>query len=183
MGKRHFIPRLQRRSLGVLLRIIPVLLAISASSAQVCRVSVSGLNRNRRVMGPVHTECPLSFHTPPFGNWGVTSNFGPKHDDHQFDGWCHNARICDNNGNCHTDCVDGWWEWNSCTDIALYRAPNCTLYNSASCTEQVTTTGVNVHGTRIVDLNVRCPADTSGDGVADEGGCADLRTFSNGTNF
>jgi len=134
-------------------------------------------------MGPVHTECPLSFHTPPFGNWGVTSNFGPKHDDHQFDGWCHNARICDNNGNCHTDCVDGWWEWNSCTDIALYRAPNCTLYNSASCTEQVTTTGVNVHGTRIVDLNVRCPADTSGDGVADEGGCADLRTFSNGTNF
>jgi uncharacterized protein (TIGR03437 family) len=159
------------------------LLAAASCWGQVCRVSVSGLNRNRRVIGPVHTECPLSLHTPPFGNWGVTSNFGQKRDDHQFQGWCHETQVCDNNGTCHKDCLDGWWEWNSCTDIAQYKAPNCTLYNDAGCTQQVTTTGVNIHGTRTVDLTVRCPTDTSGDGIADQGGCADLRTFSNGTNF
>jgi uncharacterized protein (TIGR03437 family) len=152
-------------------------------SAQVCRISTSGLNQNRKVLGPVHSECPVSIHTPPFGNWGVTSNFGSKVNDHQFQGWCHNSQTCDNNGNCRIDCRDGWYEWNSCTDVRLYQSPNCTLYNSENCTQQVTTTGINIHGTRTVDLPVRCPADTDGDGVSDRGGCADVLTFSNGTNF
>jgi uncharacterized protein (TIGR03437 family) len=134
-------------------------------------------------MGPIHSECPVSIHTPPFGNWGVTSNFGGKVDDHQFQGWCHNSQICDNDGNCRTDCRDGWYEWNSCTDIRLYQPPNCTLYNSENCTQQVSTTGVNIHGTRTVDVPVRCPADADGDGASDRGGCSDVLTFSNGTNF
>jgi len=166
-----------------MVRALSLFFLAASAWGQVCRVSTSGLNRNRRVMGPIHTECPLALHTPPFGNWGVTSNFGQKRDDHQFQGWCHETQVCDNNGNCRKDCLDGWWEWNSCTDIPQYKAPNCTLYNDAGCTEQITTTGVNVHGTRTVDLTVRCPLDTSGDGIADEGGCADVRTFSNGTNF
>ena len=119
----------------------------------------------------------------PFGNWGVTSNFGQKGNSHQFDGWCHNAITCNNAGACRISCLDGWYEWNSCTDNSLYKAPNCSLYNSASCTEQVTATGINVHGTRVVDVPVTCPRDTNGDGVPDAGGCKDVAQYSSGTNF
>lgn len=153
------------------------------AAAQVCRVSVAGLNQNRRVMGPIHAECPPSLHSVPFGNWGVTSTFGQKGDSRQFEGWCRDSRVCDNNGNCRTLCTDGWYEWNSCTDIPLFQPPNCTLYNAKDCTEQATTRGINVHGTRIIDLPVRCPRDTSNDGIADEGGCRDVREVSSGTNF
>jgi hypothetical protein len=51
------------------------------------------------------------------------------------------------------------------------------------CTAQATTTGQNVHGTRSVDVTVRCPTDTDGNGAVDQGGCADLKRFSNGSNF
>lgn len=170
------------RSRGVCCAVAVVWLATTAS-AQVCRVTASGMNRNRSVAGPVHSECPPTIHTVPFGNWGVTSNFGQKVDGNQFQGWCHNTPICDNRGNCRTECRDGWYEWNSCTDIDEFRAPNCTLYNDKNCTAQVSTTGENIHGTRNIDVPVRCPADTNGDGVSDEGGCSDVKTFSNGNNF
>ena len=154
------------------------------TKAQVCRISAAGLNQDRHVTGAIHTECPEDpLHTVPFGNWGVTSNFGQKGDSHQFDGWCHNSTTCDNAGVCRTSCTDGWYEWNSCTDNALYRAPNCSLYNSAGCTEQVTATGINVHGTRMIDIPVTCPRDTNGDGIPDAGGCLDVSQYSSGTNF
>src|SRR6185369_14332344 len=147
--------------------------------AQVCRISVAGLNQARRVTGAVHVECPGDLiHTVPFGNWGVTSNFGQKGDSHQFDGWCHDARICDNAGACRTVCTDGWYEWNSCTDHSLYSATNCTLYNAASSTEQVTATGINVHGTKYAYVAVRCPIDTNSDCVPDQGGCRDAQSYS-----
>ena len=163
-----------------------ILAAVAAcipTPAQVCRFNTSGLNRNRRVTGPVHAECPVSIHSVPFGNWGVTSNFGPKQDGTQFQGWCRDTRVCDNQGNCRTECRDGWYEWNSCTDVDTYRAPNCTLYNDKECTAQVSTTGQNVHGTRTVDIAVRCPSSSSPGGVSDQGGCADVKMFNNGTNF
>lgn len=149
--------------------------------AQVCRVSVAGLNQSRKVMGPVHAECPGDFlHSAPFGNWGVTSNYGQKGDSHQFDGWCHYSTICLTPGACQVTCTSSWYEWNSCTDQAPYRPPNCTLYNAADCTEQVSTRGINVHGTKYVDLPVRCPS-TSG-GVS-TGGCSDIRAYSSDANF
>jgi uncharacterized protein (TIGR03437 family) len=152
--------------------------------AQVCRLSVAGLNRARRVMGPVNAECPDPLHSAPFGNWGVTSNFGHKLDGRQFEGWCHsNHEIVDNSGFRRRVCGSRWHQWNSCTDHPLFRAPNCTLYNSADCTEQVSTSGVNVLGTQFVDIAVSCPADTDGDGQLDTGGCSDVRTYSHGTNF
>jgi hypothetical protein len=79
--------------------------------------------------------------------------------------------------------MDGWYEWNSCTDHPLYQGPNCSLYNAANCTEQTTSTGINVHGTRVVDLPVTCPRDTNGDGVPDAGGCKDIAQYASGTNF
>ena len=152
-------------------------------TAQVCRLSVAGLNRERRVTGPISAECPNPLHSAPFGNWGATSNFGPKLNGHQFDGWCHEMRVCDNTGACSTNCRDGWYEWNSCTTHVLYSPPNCSLYNAAECTEQVSTTGINVLGTQNVHLAVSCPRDTDGDGTPDAGGCSDIRFYSHGTNF
>ncbi len=149
---------------------------------QVCRLSIAGLNQSRRVTGPVHAECSDEIvHTPPFGNWGVTSNYGQKGDSHQFDGWCHDSRTCTNSGVCQFSCTSGWYEWNSCTDDALYRPPNCSLYNAANCTEQVTSTGINVHGTKYVDIPVRCPSTAAG--VPVQGGCSEVRSYTSDTNF
>ncbi len=133
--------------------------------------------------GPVDTECPSSVHTAPFGNWGVTSNFGGKVDGHQFDGWCHNSVVCDNSGACRTYCTSGWYQWNSCTSDPLYRAPNCSLYNTPDCRSQASVTGVNIHGTMEVDVPVGCPRDVDADGVADEGGCRDVPVYDHGPNF
>jgi len=172
-----------------LARATPLILSLALSAAavcqaQVCRLSVAGLNRARRVMGPVNAECPDPLHSAPFGNWGVTSNFGHKLDGRQFEGWCNsNQEIVDNNGVRRRACGSRWHEWNSCTDHALFRAPNCTLYNSTECTEQVSTTGVNVLGTQFVDVPVSCPADMDGDGQLDQGGCSAVRTYSHGANF
>jgi uncharacterized protein (TIGR03437 family) len=175
-----FCPRLGRSALIALALVVT---AAGTVEAQVCRLSVAGLNRARRAMGSIHAECPDRLHSAPFGNWGVTSNFGHKLDGHQFDGWCHDQEIVDNNGIRRKVCGDGWYEWNSCTDDALFRAPNCTLYNAAECSEQASTTGVNVLGTQFVDIPVSCPADVDGDGQLDEGGCSDVHTYSHGTNF
>jgi uncharacterized protein (TIGR03437 family) len=158
-------------------------IVLPTSHAQVCRLSVAGLNQSRRVTGAIQAECSSPIHSTPFGNWGVTSNYGQKGNSHQFDGWCHDQRVCDNAGSCKMVCQDGWFEWNTCTIDPLYSAPNCTLYNSAGCTEQATTMGINVHGTKTVDIPVRCPIDTNGDGVPDQGGCKDVAQYTTGTNF
>lgn len=159
--------------------------ALSAAlSAQVCQLSVAGLNRNRAVKGEINAECPNNpLHSAPFGNWGVTSNYGRVRDGHQFNGWCRDTRVCDNRGNCKTECRDGWYEWNSCTTHGDYKAPNCTLYNDKDCTEQRTSAGINVHGTVTIDIPVRCPIDSNNDGVADAGGCRDLREHISTGNF
>ncbi|HYO80528.1 MAG TPA: hypothetical protein VES20_03935 [Bryobacteraceae bacterium] len=159
------------------------LLLIPALQGQVCRISVTGLNQNRRVAGPVSAECPPTLHTTPFGNWGVTSNFGQKNDGRQFEGWCRETRVCDNEGNCSTQCRDGWFEWNSCTTHRQWAPRNCTLFNHADCTQQSSPTGLNVHGNRTVDIGVRCPTDTNGDRKADGGGCADAAIYRSGVNF
>jgi len=159
------------------------LLVLQVASAQVCRLSIAGLNRNRRVVGEISAECPDPLHTTPFGNWGATSNFGPKRNGHQFQGWCHDMRLCDNAGICRNVCRDGWYEWNTCTTDPLFRAPNCTLYNSAECTEQVSPLDVNVLGTQTVDLPAACPA-SSGNGAGfDRGGCAEVLFHERTDNF
>lgn len=141
-----------------------------------CMLTVQVVNQSRQVYGPVNTECPcfLCPHSAPFGNWGVASPYGAKYDGHQFDGWCHNSTICPNGSTCATDCQDGWYEWNSCTtDSASFTAPNCTLYNASSCTQQATTQGENQYGGMIiVRRDGGCPYDTNSDGQCDQGGCS-----------
>lgn len=150
--------------------------------AQVCRLSVAGLNRNRSVAGDIAAECPDPIHTAPFGNWGINSNFGVRRDGHQFDGWCHDMRTCDNNGACTNSCRDGWYEWNSCTAHPRFRAPNCTLFNAAGCTEQVSTQGINVLGTQTVDVPVTCPRLAPDGASHDAGGCLDVQTYTRNDN-
>lgn len=162
-----------------------LVLALTAvpAAAQICRLSVAGLNRNRRVSGEISAECPDPLHTAPFGNWGVTSNFGLRRNGRQFEGWCNNTRICDNAGNCRTECRDGWYEWNSCTTHVLFRPPNCTLYNDRDCTTQISVTGVNVLGTQSVDIPVTCPALAPAGDRYERGGCLDVRSYARTDNF
>lgn len=160
-------------------------------AAQVCRLSIGALNQSRKVLGPVNTECggdphycPFWIwpeHSIPYGNWGVTSNFGQKQDGHQFQGWCHNSFVCDNYGNCGYQCEDGWWEWNSCTSNSQFSAPNCYIYNYNGCTQQATTTGIDVYGGYYIDLSTSCPYDWNGDGACDSGGCLNMSSYSSGT--
>ena len=158
----------------VLLGILPA--NLSAQGHGFCQLSYSGRNKDRKVMGPVSTECSAP-HTVPFGNWGVNSNVGSRIDGHQFQGWCLNHWACDNDGNCERHCTDRWYEWNSCTTSSLWAPTNCTLYNSNGCTQQVTKRGMNTHGTAATDIAVSCPSDSDGDGFCDTGGCADVSSF------
>jgi hypothetical protein len=80
------------------------------------KVYVTFQNRNRYSWGEHTQECPPCWHSCPFGNWGVSSNFGDKIDGDQFKGW-----------------FGG--EWNSCTQ-GTWEAPNCSYYNANGCTEQ-----------------------------------------------
>jgi len=156
---------------------------VSAVSAQVCTLSVTGLNRYRYVPGPLSVECGNDLHSAPFGNWGVTSTVGKKQNSHQFDGWCHDAWVCDNNGSCTSKCRDGWYEWNSCTTSPQFAAPNCTLYNVESCTNQFTILDIDVHGTSYLNQPTSCPMDTNGDRICDTGGCSGITSYSHSSHF
>ena len=162
---------------------ILLLLLCSELAAQVCRISTSGLTRNRRVAGPIHAECPISIHSVPFGNWGVTSNFGQKQDGNQFQGWCHETRVCDNNGNCSTECRDGWYEWNSCTDISQYRLriAHSTTTRTAQRRSARPARMYTERAPSIYLFAVRHPAMQGA--LSDQGGCAELKTFDSGVNF
>ncbi len=163
--------------------LLAALISAAWGQAQMCSFSIGGLNRARAVMGPVHGECPGTIHSAPFGNWGASSPFGAKLNGHQFDGWCRDRWVCDNQGNCKVDCKDGWYEWNSCTDVAQYKPPNCYLYNSANCTQQASATDVNVLGTYYGAVGSSCPYDSNGDGYCDTGGCRDFQGIWLGSSY
>jgi hypothetical protein len=170
------------RGFQLLLVLVPFVLPTDVL-AQVCTLSVTGLNRSRIVYGDVNVECGRDIHSAPFGNWGVSSNVGKTQDGHQFDGWCHNHYVCDNQGNCQTSCRDGWYEWNSCTDSPKFSPPNCTLYNAENCSLQVSSQDINVHGNTYLNVQTSCPFDSDGDGACDSGGCKDISSYTQPNHF
>ena len=92
---------------------------------QVCVVTVEGQNQNRTVAGAINTECkdynpPFNFHDPPFGNWGVSSNYSSQlRDTDQFRGWS------------HEDGPPTKRQWNSCTtERPKFAPPNSRYYNA-----------------------------------------------------
>ena len=87
-----------------------------------CVVTLEGQNRNRTVDGSIHLECGAGIHSPPFGNWGVRSNYGGITDTDQFRGWK------------WEDGPSTKRQWNSCT--TLYPPPDCGKYNDSACMTQ-----------------------------------------------
>ena len=159
-------------------RLVPVLCVflfgaseLNAQRRPICTQIISGLNTDRYVDGPVNTECPGVLHSAPFGNWGITSVFGPRVDGAQFQGWKTPGARFDRYGNPRPiDPSD--YEWNSCTSHSDFSPPNCSYYNAAGCTEQESTQGNNHVGDIAIRYSVQCPRDTDGDGTCDTGGCS-----------
>jgi len=85
-------------------------------------------NKDRNVDGPVNAECSGSLHNPPWGNWGVDSNWNSRLDADQFMGWKDTG---------------GHHEWNSCT--SEYLPGNCAYYNANFCGTQSTNRGIGFH--------------------------------------
>ncbi len=94
-----------------------------------CVILQSLENQARKVYGAVNAECSGSWHSEPYGNWGVDSNFQSRIDRDQFMGWVHD---------------DGHMEWNSCS--REFPPPDWLHYNADGGTTQVTTAGIGVHG-------------------------------------
>ena len=68
-----------------------------------CYIRYQFYNTQRSVSGQIAAECGGSsdnYHSAPFGNWGVNSNYGSLRDGYQFPGWKYS---------------DTWYQWNSCT--------------------------------------------------------------------
>jgi hypothetical protein len=141
----------------------------------ICEVQFSVLNTDRYVYGPVAAECAQGIwpvqHSRPFGNWGVKTETTDKEDGRQFEGWCHNRYLCDNNDDCKRHCTDEWYEWNSCTFHEWSPQSGSDFYNYNNETQQRSTRGPNHHGGGGFRLSASCPYDSDGDGYNESGGC------------
>lgn len=93
-----------------------------------CETYVTFENRDRRVFGTdIAAECADDYpHSPPFGNWGVDSNYGSRRNGFQFPGW-------------HRECTAGLYcnlrQWNSCTRD--YPPPHPKHYNHNGFKSQI----------------------------------------------
>ncbi len=142
------------------------------SNAETCVIAFKGQNRHRTVSGYLDAECapvtfPTQWHDPPWGNWGVSSNYGSKENADQFKGWKRKGRQR---------------QWNSCTIYAEYTPPNPDYYNSSDNRSQESN-GIVTHGVMEFRNTVSCPdpADYDADPPV---GCAsvegwDIRQFEN----
>lgn len=127
-----------KKSCLTLLVLTSLLTAVGSLPAQTeeqsCLIVFTGQNRLRTVAGVVDEECGGGWHSAPWGNWGVSSNYDRKRDTDQFRGWKH---------------LDGprtKRQWNSCT--TFYPAPSCAYYNANRCRTQSSPATVT-HGTMV----------------------------------
>lgn len=153
---------------GILLLLLAFPSALLSQSEEGCEVVVTAQNRERVITGIVHTECSLP-HTPPWGNWGVISDYGLKIDGYQFPRWY---------------LSDGLLQWNSCTDE--YTEDH--HFNPSGSSRQESTYRVASHGEyRRRYPNHNCP-DTSDPDSYDpnesyELGCSNGALESRATNY
>ena len=129
--------------------------------AGICRLSVAGLNRERVVAAwaDLNQECggiQDCWHSPPYGNWGVDSNYGRRVDGDQFQGW-------------YPEYPHLMW--------------NCCTRDYPPGGEQRSFAGENVHGSKTVDVWVNCPEDIDSDGECDVGGCKDVWGYGESNNW
>ena len=132
---------------SVLLLAVCVLLVTPVLAyGQQCVVDVVVLNWDRKVTGPISTECPGSvvhrlfgllfgiilgrddvgsLHSVPFGNWGAEFRYfdnPQRRDGYQFSGW---------------KVDDGWLQWNSCTTESKFTASKYFNHHNGQIMTQV----------------------------------------------
>lgn len=121
-------------------------------------------NTARHVIGEVNTECPPSWHTTTWGNWGVSSNFGGVVDGDQFRGW-------------HLEGNQG--QWNSCTRDHIRDTDNIYYnhdHNGNGLGDDQWQDGDHEYAAATADIYAGCPVDLDGDGICDAGGCLALNS-------
>ncbi len=154
-------PALLLLALGLL---VPALSDVCLAQIQYeyCIVKLTGQNQARSVDGLIDTECggPLELgHSAPFGNWGVSSNYGDIRDTDQFRGWS------------PQDGPSTKRQWNSCT--TGYPPPDCRHYQIPSCGPPQTSSAIVSHGA----MNYRAsttycpPPNDQGQSEEDPRGC------------
>ena len=156
------------------------ILGATEAASQSCVLDVEWFNRNRHVFGSVNTECgDCFFHTPPWGNWGVTSQHSEDAvNGTQFMGWkVGQAATPACIGRPHENITDNP-EWNSCTDDARYSSPSAEYYNYSGDTEQFSADVRTYAAASIRRHELSCPFDQDGDGQPDTGGCSGLDRIS-----
>lgn len=131
------------------------------------------INAARHVVGEVNAECPPSWHSAGWGNWGVSSNWGGVNNTDQFRGW-------------KPEGSQG--QWNSCTQDHIRDTDNIWYNhdhngNGLGDDQYIDTAWIYTGGQ--IDMFADCPMDTDGDGQCDTGGCLDLNSswFSVGGQF
>ena len=146
---RHSMQRTPKPNAAILLAVFLAASAASPlaaqSSEETCVITFKGQNRHRTVGGYLEAECepvsPTQWHDPPWGNWGVSSNYGEKENTDQFKGWKRKG---------------SQRQWNSCTVYAEYIPPNPKYYNSSDHRSQQSG-GTVTHGAMELRQTVSCP--------------------------
>lgn len=121
-----------------------------AQPSDSCLITYGGENRDRTIgtNAYISAECPGDWpHTAPFGNWGVTSNYGHARDANQFAGWEEGTIAGTTRPN---------WQWNSCTIHPDFSPPNTEFYNDNEARSQRTTRDIESHGERIHRVILPC---------------------------
>lgn len=145
------------------LALLAALISVPHGYGQYCRATISMINAARHVVGDVNAECPPSWHSATWGNWGVSSNFGGLSDGDQFRGW----KVFGSQG-----------QWNSCTrdhirdtDLIYYNHD----HNGNGLGDDQWQDSAHIYTGIQFDMWMDCPHDTDYDGQCDTGGCLDLR--------
>lgn len=140
-------------------------LAAQHAMSDKCIATYTGQNRNRTISasGVIRAECGGDGHSAPYGNWGVTSNYGHVRDSNQFPG--HRRGTA-------TRSRETIWQWNSCT----------TRYPERQGQRSVK--GIATHGARVHRISLPCSGASIFIPAPSVKGCTAMHsTWTMGNNF
>jgi len=101
---------------------LPLPAPVVEAASDYCMTQLTFQNDRRRVKGSLDQECGVPGipwfleHSPPWGNWGVNSNYGRRSNGFQWAGW---NRLPGH---------DPWHQWSTCTR-GRFAPPNPQYYN------------------------------------------------------
>ena len=160
------------------------LTAQTAGYSDYCVFVRVGETRSRTIgaSSTMTAECGGDGHSAPFGNWGVTSNYGHAEDADQFPGW--------KKGKVLGTTIDNW-QWNSCTGPpgSAFGRGNIQHYNGSSggpdspWDYQYSTRGTAEHGTRLYRKPIPCEGSWAEPQPSATGCAAAANSWSEAENF